>query len=273
VASGQAGHSGASGQAALEFAAAGVPVGAYSMATAGVTSPVTLAGSAAVVNAEVISALALIQLAVPGAKVFYAGGPATIDLRTGAYVAGSPEALWLRMMIAEMARYYGLPSIAGAGATSAKVPGAQAAWENAISYLLPSLSGASFLFGLGLLDGSNLLTYEQIILDAEIGATVRRVLSGVDLSDEAFALDVIEELGPTGVFLSHGHTRDHMRDALSLTRLTDRDAYGDWYRKGQLSRVDVAREQVREILANHRPAPIAADARGAMQEVLAAYTL
>lgn len=259
-------------EAALEFAAAGIPVGAYSMATAGVTSPVTLAGSAAVVNAEVVSALALIQLASPGAKVFYAGGPATIDLKSGAYVAGSPEALWLRMMIAEMARFYGLPSIVGAGATSAKMPGPQAAWENALSFLLPSLSGASFLFGLGLLDGSNLLTYEEIILDAEIAAMVRRILGEIDLSDDAFAVDVIRELGPNGVYLSHRHTRDHMREALSLAHLADRDAYGDWYRAGKRSRVDVAREHVREILDHYDPQPVDEAARTAMQEVIAAYT-
>ncbi len=259
-------------EAALEFANAGVPVGAYPMATTGVTSPVTLAGTAAIVNAEVISALALIQLAVPGAKVFYAGGPATIDLRAGAYTGGSPEALWLRMMVAEMAGFYELPSIVGAGATSAKVPGAQAAWENTISYLLPSLSGASFLFGLGLLDGSNLLAYEQIILDAEIGAMVRRVLSGVDLSADAFASTLVEELGPGGLYLNQPHTRQHMRGALSRPRLADRDSYGDWVRKGQRSRVEIAREQVRDILATHEPAPMPDKTRRAMQEVIAAYS-
>jgi trimethylamine--corrinoid protein Co-methyltransferase len=128
-------------EAALEFASAGIPVGVYSMATAGVTSPVTLAGTLAVINAEIISALALIQLAVPGAKVFYAGGPATIDLRLGSYTACSPEAVRLRTIIAELARFYGLPSIVGAGATTAKAPGEQAAWENASSFIFPSLAG------------------------------------------------------------------------------------------------------------------------------------
>jgi trimethylamine--corrinoid protein Co-methyltransferase len=259
-------------EAVLEFAQAGIPVGLYSMATAGVTSPVTLAGTLAVLNAEVISALALVQLAVSGAKGFYAGGPATLDLRTGAYTAGSPEALWLRMMVAEMARFYGLPSIVGAGATSAKVSGAQAAWENALSYILPSLAGAGFLFGLGLLDGSNLLTYEQIVLDAEIGAVVRRVLSGVDFGDDAFTVDLIQKLGPGGVFLSQRHTADHMREALSLPVLSDRDSYADWRRRGKLSRVEVARQQVRDILAGHQPLPLSESVRGEMEGIVAAYS-
>jgi trimethylamine--corrinoid protein Co-methyltransferase len=259
-------------EAALEFAAAGVPAGIYPMATTGVTSPVTLAGTMAVVNAEVISALALLQIATPGAKVFYSGGPATIDLRTGAYTAASPEAIWLRTMVARMAAFYGLPSIVGAGATSAKLPGAQAAWENTLSFLLPSLAGASVLFGVGLLDGSNLLTPEQIVLDAEIASVVERLLTDVDASEDAFALDLIKELGPGGVYMDQPHTVKQMRRALSLPPLSDRDSYDEWYHKGQLSRVAVAREKARQILASHRPPPLPGSVTQALDDIVAAYS-
>ena len=104
-------------EAALEFAAAGIPVGIYPMATTGVTSPITLASNLAMDNAEILSAITLIQIASPGAKVLYSGGPATIDLRTGAYTATSPEAIWLRSMIARMSKFYNIPSIVGSGAT------------------------------------------------------------------------------------------------------------------------------------------------------------
>lgn len=257
--------------AALEFAAAGIAVGMYPMATTGVTAPVTLAATMAIVNAEVISALALLQIAVPGAPVFYSGGPATIDLRTGAYTATSPEAIWLRTMVARMAGYYGLPSIAGAGATSAKQPGAQAAWENTFSFTLPTLAGADMLFGLGLLDGSNLLAYEQIILDAEIAAMLRRLTTPVADGDEAFALDLIQETGPGGVYLDQQHTVTHMRQAISLPRISDRDSYDEWWDKGARSRVEVARQQVRQILGGHQPPPLPGGAREAMDEVLDAY--
>ncbi len=259
-------------EAALEFADAGIPVGVYSMATAGVTSPVTLAGTLAILNAEVISALALVQLAIPGAKVFYAGGPATLDLRTGSYASSSPEALWLRIIVAEMAKFYGLPSIIGAGATTAKVPGEQAAWENTASLIFPSLAGASVLFGLGLLDGSNLLTYEEIILDAECGAMVKRILEGVDFGDDAFAVNLIHELGHAGVFIGERHTVDHMRRALSLPMLSDRDSYEDWEQKGKVSRVETARHKVREILAGHKPMPLPDRAKKEMKEVVEEYS-
>jgi trimethylamine--corrinoid protein Co-methyltransferase len=259
-------------EAALEFAAAGIPVGIYPMATTGVTSPITLASNLAMDNAEVLSAITLLQIASPGAKVFYCGGPATIDLRSGAYTATSPEAIWLRSMIAMMSNYYNLPSIVGAGATSAKQPGAQSAWENALSYLPTSFAGADVLFGMGLLDGSNLLTYEQIILDAEIAAMIKRLGSPVDFDEEAFSVEFMKEVGPGGVYLDQLHTVENMRKALSLPFISDRSSYDEWYQAGQLDTVSAARAKVKEILASHDPAPLADDVRKGMNELVKAYS-
>jgi trimethylamine--corrinoid protein Co-methyltransferase len=44
-----------------------------------------------VANAVVLSALALIELAYPGAPVFYAAAQTVMDLRSGAYTGGGPE--------------------------------------------------------------------------------------------------------------------------------------------------------------------------------------
>lgn len=259
-------------EAALEFAAAGVPVGIYPMATTGFTSPMTLAGNLAIHNVEVISVLALLQIASPGAPVFYSGGPATIDLRTGSYTATSPEAIWMRTMVARLAGFYGLPSIVGAGATSAKIPGAQAAYENTLSYLPTSLAGASVLFGVGLLDGSNLLTYEQIVLDAEIAAMIKRLLSPVDFNEEDFALDLIKELGAGGVYIDQQHTVRKMRTALSLPLMSDRENYDEWFKKGHIDSVSAARAKVEEILKRHKPAPLPEDVQKAMKEVVTLYS-
>jgi trimethylamine--corrinoid protein Co-methyltransferase len=259
-------------EAALEFAAAGIPVGMYPMATTGITSPITLASNLVMDTAEVISALTLLQIASPGAKVFYCGGPATIDLRNGAYTATSPEAIWLRTMVARMANFYDMPCIIGAGATSAKLPGPQSAWENTLSYLPTSLAGADVLFGIGLLDGSNLLTYEQIVLDAEVAAMVKRLQEPVDFDHEAFSVELMKELGPGGVYLGKSHTVKNMRKALSLPLISDRDSYDEWHRKGQVNRVTAARDKVKEILETHEPPPLSDEVRKSMSEVVAAYS-
>ena len=259
-------------EAALEFAAAGIPLGIYPMATAGVTSPVNLAANLAVDNAEVLSVVTLLQISSPEAKLFYSGGPATIDLRTGAYTATSPEAIWLRTMVAKMANYYQLPCIVGAGATSAKLPGPQSAWENAISYLPTSMAGADVLFGVGLLDGSNLLTYEQIILDVEVAAMIKRLLAPVSLDEDAFCTELITELGPGAVYLDQTHTIRNMRKALSLPLISDRDSYDEWYKKGRIDSVSAARAKVKEILASHQAPPLDDHVRKEMSKLVAAYS-
>jgi trimethylamine---corrinoid protein Co-methyltransferase len=160
----------------------------------------------------------------------------------------------------------------GAGATSAKLPGAQAAWENTLSYLPTALSGADILFGVGLLDGSNLLTYEQIILDAEIAAMVKRLLAPVDFDREAFCVDLIKEIGPGGVYLDQIHTVKNMRKALSLPLISDRDSYDGWVQKGRIDSLSAARAKVKEILENHQPAPLSNEVLREMGKLVTAYS-
>ncbi|MFU8773855.1 MAG: trimethylamine methyltransferase family protein, partial [Anaerolineales bacterium] len=75
------GQDGGSLEAALVAAEAGLPVGFMTMASCLTTGPATMAGTLVVGNAEVISAMALIQLAFPGAPVFYAAAQTASDLR------------------------------------------------------------------------------------------------------------------------------------------------------------------------------------------------
>jgi trimethylamine--corrinoid protein Co-methyltransferase len=128
------------------------------------------------------------------------------------------------------------------------------------------------LFGIGLLDGSNLLTYEQIVLDAEVAAMIKRMLAPVDFDEEAFSVEFMKEIGPGGVYLDELHTVEKMRKAISLPLISDRDSYDDWHMKGQIDSVTAARAKVKEILETHEPAPLSDDVRKAMSEVVAAYS-
>ena len=85
------GHDGGSLDAALIAAEHGIPTGFMTMASCLTTGPVTMAGNLAVGNAEVIAATALLQLAYPGAPVFYAAAQTASDLRFGSYTGGGPE--------------------------------------------------------------------------------------------------------------------------------------------------------------------------------------
>jgi trimethylamine--corrinoid protein Co-methyltransferase len=78
-------------ESALVFAEAGLPVGFMSMANTGSTAPATLAGTVAVADAEIVAAMVLVQLAVPGAPTYHSMMPGIMHPRTGAYLGTAWE--------------------------------------------------------------------------------------------------------------------------------------------------------------------------------------
>jgi trimethylamine--corrinoid protein Co-methyltransferase len=245
------GHDGGSIDAGLVAAEAGVPVGFMTMVSAAFTGPVTVAGSLVVGNAEVIAALALMQIAHPGSPVYYAAAQTAMDLRSGAYTGGGPEDFLFGAATNQLADFYRVPLSMGAFATGAKVPDWQAGVENALSSFLAAASGADMLLGLGLLNGSRIFSHEQLLLDAEIYSIVRATLKGIPVDDESLALETIAAVGPAGDYLTSTHTRSHMR-SLWKPRFMDRRPMGVVEEEGGGPRA-WANAKARQLLATHAP--------------------
>ena len=233
---------------ALVLAEAGIPVSFYPMPILGATGPVTIAGSAVVNNAEFVSGATLVQLAHPGAKVIHGGGPTAMDMNSGAYASNSPEALLLRGCQGHMADFYGVPAWYGAGATTAKEPGIQSAYENTLAMFMSYANGADVTFGTGLLDGSRILCLENMVVDDEIIGMVKRILSGVEVSEETLAVELIKKMGFNGNYLFDNHTRKHVRE-LWQAKLGETGNYDGWKNAGAKSTTEKAQEKVAEILA------------------------
>jgi len=93
----------------------GTAVNVLSMAMAGGSSPVTLAGTLVTHNAEVLAGVTLSQLTKEGAPVIYGSSTTAMDLRLAAASVGSPECALINAGVACLARFYLLPSwVAGA---------------------------------------------------------------------------------------------------------------------------------------------------------------
>jgi trimethylamine--corrinoid protein Co-methyltransferase len=255
---------------ALTLADAGIPISFYPMPILGATAPVTVAGAAVVTNAELVGATVLVQLARPGAKVIHGGGPTAMDMNTGAYASNSPEAILLRSIQGHMADFYGMPAWLGAGATTAKEPGAQSSYENALAMVMAYANGADLTFGTGLLDGSRILCLENIVVDDEVFGMVRRILRGVTVDDETLAVDLIKRMGFGGDYLFDHHTRAHVRE-LWQARLGETGSYEAWVQAGRRSVVEKAADRVREILAAE-PEPFPEDLGREFDAVIAAAT-
>ncbi len=238
-------------ESALLFAEAGLPVGFMSMANVGSTAPATLAGTVVTGDAEIISALVLIQMAHPGAPVFHSFMPGVMHPHTGGYLATSWEGTLLYPVGVEMAHHWGVPALAGVFGTDARQPGWQQAGDAAASLMLCALAGAETGSGLGLLESCNLLYPEAILLDSDIYHRVRIEVAGLDTTSQALALEVIQDVGPRGLFLKHRHTRENLRER-KFSELTSQIAPSGKMRDP----LDAAREKVESIIQTHHPRPL-----------------
>ena len=99
----------------IEGARGGVPVNVLTMAMAGGSAPVTLAGTLVNHNAEVLGGLTLSQCTRKGAKVIYGSSTTAMDLRLAAASVGSPECALINAAVAQMSIYYLLPSWVAGG--------------------------------------------------------------------------------------------------------------------------------------------------------------
>jgi trimethylamine--corrinoid protein Co-methyltransferase len=248
------GHDGGSLDAALIVAEAGIPVGFMTMTSSLTTAPATLAGNLAVGNAEVISAAALIQLAHPGAPFYYAAAQTASDLRTGAYTGGGPEDFLFGAATNVLSDFYNMPLSMGSFATGAKEPNWQAGIENSLSTFMACVSMSDMLLGVGLLHGSRIWSYAQMMMDCEIFDIVYKMMQGIVVDDETLALETVHNVGPHGNFLTQKHTRQHMRDVW-VPKYMDRRSYEAWQEKGD-NAPDWASARAAEIYTSHQPEPL-----------------
>jgi len=255
-------------EAAMEFAKAGVPLSLLPMPQAGATSPITLAGSTVVGNAELLSGLVLIQMVAPGAPMLYTSEASNFDMKALRWCGGSPECGLLTAVSNELAKYYEMPSASAGFSTDAKIPGAQACYEKAVTGALPIFVGYDIIGGLGLLDACTVFTPEQIIIDVEIARMLQRLAQGIEVNDETLALDLIHKIGPGGNYLAEKHTLKHLKEEHYLPTITDRRSYETWKKAGSKTVVEVAREKAKEILEKHQPTPLEKDVQKEIGELI-----
>ncbi len=264
-------HDGEMLDAYLDLGEWDVPVCVLPMPVPGTTGPGSVLGNIALANAEALSSIVIFEVANPGRPLIYGSAVGSMDFRSGAFLAGTPEMGIQSAALTTMGRFYGLPTMGAGCATDAHDVGPEACIEKFIT-MLPSLSaGADIVVGYGELDGDQTLVLEQILVDNELAHLALRLHEGVDGRDGAELYEDIAEVGPGGNFLAMQATRKAARSGeFYEPALISRASYDAWHAMGKPTMYDRARERVHEILDGPMVDPVPEGTLAAVDEILAA---
>lgn len=239
-------------EALVLLSRAGVPMVHLTMGIAGSATPVTVAGTLAIINAENLCGLVMTQVASPGSPSIYSSFSGVADLKSGVFLCGSPEGVLMDVAATEMAKHYGLPSCAGGPSNSSRTLSAEAGYQSAISSMASMLTGSDLMVGLGGLDRAGMMSFEKLVMDCEVWRWLERIRAGIAVDQPTIGMDAIKRQGPAGVFLSDPHTLRYMRKELMIPQITGYHATG-----GPDHSVDDliahSKRKVKEILSTHKP--------------------
>jgi len=251
-------------ETALVYAQAGIPTSFMAMPTMGSTAPASVLGSLLVGDAEVVSAMVLMQLAHPGAPVFHSIITSLMNPRTGGYIGDVP--LPVSLIAVQLAHAWNVPSLGG-GSFSSDAPdiGWQSAYEAGFGSVQIPLAGGEICGYVGLMNSSMILYPEQIILDAEIAMNVYDTYKKFEFKNLEVDLEVIKAVGPRGHYLRQKHTRKHIRDFRYSPIFHQLDAEGNLRQPREM-----AIEEFNKIYNTHQPEPLSEPVRKELDRILAA---
>jgi len=244
-------------EGAMEMTRAGQIVVVTPVAFSGAMAPISLSGTLIQFNAECLAGIAFLQMVAPGARVMYGSVLATIDMKSGAPILGSPELVTGFVATGQLARRYNIPMRGFLGATS-KATDAQAAHETLMCLWANVLAGVHCVFHAhGLLDGGLIASYEKAILDSDLIGIMQVISSEVDFSDADEALAAIDEVGPGGHFLGSSHTMSRYENAFHQPILSDWRSFETWDEDGSPETTARAEKYYQDVLKNYQPPKIA----------------
>ena len=235
------------------FCEKGLPATFGPMVQAGMSGPVTLAGTLSLENAEILAGVTISQILSPGTAVEYGGIPHIADMRNLNISFGSPEQALMAVAMAQIGRSYGFAVHVNTGLTDANVPDAQAGIEKGSSMLISALVGAEMFGHLGIAGADQGASLEQLVMDNEIAGYVKRVMTGFDVDEDTLAFDTIEQKYKSGSFTGTRHTLRYMRKEQWFPRLLNRDIWESWRAKNSKDLLAKAAEMKEEILREHEP--------------------
>jgi|AntAceMinimDraft_8_1070364.scaffolds.fasta_scaffold00660_11 trimethylamine--corrinoid protein Co-methyltransferase len=260
-------HDKTAGDKLLLAADYGIPIIHTPVSQGGASSPVTLAGTLAMANAENLSGLVISQLRKQGVPFVVGGVISIMDMANAQLSYGAPELDLLMAAYMDIAHYYELPTWGTGGCTDSKLVDQQAAIEATLSVLFSALSGANLVHDVGYMESGSTGSLEMIAMVDEIIGQVKRIVRGITVDEDHLAIDVIDEVGPGGNYLTTKHTMKYFKDEVWYPTLMDRQNIDRWKKTGEKTMGDRIKDKVQYILSTHEPAPLPEDVLASLASV------
>ena len=258
-------------EAMLECARWGIPIEVLTSPSLGVSSPVTLAGGAALGIAEVIAALCLVYQVAPGLGIVNTARISPTNMRTTAYNYGTPEFGMGSVLLAACCARYHMPTNLYGFGTVAKTVGAQCMMEKGTSGLLLALGRPHMVTGAGQIDNAMITSPEALVIDAEAIRFVRRVRQPIVVDEESIATDVMKSVmqGSSALLLAEEHTLKHLKAGEVMDcSLGQWMSYSQWEDAGAPDLFELAHKRVEELLHTHTVEPLDADVDRHIEKLL-----
>jgi trimethylamine--corrinoid protein Co-methyltransferase len=218
----------------------------------GANTPASTAPAVAQLNAEALSALAYTQIIRKGAPAIYGHYLATVSMRSGAPMAGTPEISLMNFMIGQMARFYGVPWRTSNTLGGAKTLDAQAGYESATTLMAVLMAGANYIWhSAGWNEAGMHCSTAKFVVDAEQCAMGHRMASGIRWDDFDEALAAVRDVGPGGHYLGHQHTQDNFGRAFYMPELFDNNNIDQWQADGAKDTTARALEKAQQMLRDY----------------------
>jgi trimethylamine--corrinoid protein Co-methyltransferase len=252
----------------FEISKINLPVAIGPMVQAGLTGPVTLAGTLVLQTAEVLAGICITQLINPGTPICFGGICHAFDMRNTQIIFGGPEQALMSAASVEIAHYYGFPAYTNSGLTDSKCPDAQAGLEIAATMLSAAFAGSDIFGHLGICGADQAASLETLLLQHEVISYIEHIMKGINTEYENICVELINDTGPGGSFIESMHTAEHYKEELWFPNLLNRDSWSAWKDKGRLSLQDTLPGCLQELLDSYEQKPLPKETLNDMNQIV-----
>lgn len=252
------------------FARRNQPVLCSPFVLGGANTPASVAPTVAQLNAEALSALAYTQVVRKGTPAIYGHYLATVSMKSGAPMAGTPEISLMNFMIGQMARFYDVPWRTSNTLGGSKVFDAQAGYESATTMMAALMSGANYIWhSAGWNEAGMHCSMAKFVVDAEQCAMGYRMAEGVRWDDFEEAMRAVRDIGPGGHYLGHPHTLENFQRAFFMPEMFDNNSIEQWQAEGAIQTNERALQRARDLLNEYEEPTLDAGVNEALLDYIA----